>query len=147
LYLNAYQRRFLRFFLEGPPSRAVWRNAGGHVVGHVADMPEPPADAAGVTVNRHSDGRYEAPGMKTKETSLPIRELAGLAPCWDRPLWSLNEVGRQVAEAPDPGPGVTVAGKVHPHLEKRFTRLVKAQGRTPGDVIAELVLRYVEGKL
>jgi hypothetical protein len=130
--LTAAQRRFLAVFVAGSPERrrVVWTREG-QVIAPASDLENPPPSFVGA-----AEGRC----------SLPLREVAGLAPFWRVPLVELNSEGIAAAIAPAPPVPVVRSFKLPPAVDRQLDVRARAEGLTASDVLRELVDKYLRGE-
>jgi hypothetical protein len=131
--LTAAQRRFLAVFVAGSPERrrVVWTREG-QVIAPASDLENPPPSATGLRAYRLSDGGYTFVGAAEGRCSLPLREVAGLAPFWRVPLVELNSEG--------------IAAAIPPAVDRQLDVRARAEGLTASDVLRELVDKYLRGE-
>jgi hypothetical protein len=145
--LTAAQRRFLAVFVAGSPERrrVVWTREG-QVIAPASDLENPPPSATGLRAYRLSDGGYTFVGAAEGRCSLPLREVAGLAPFWRVPLVELNSEGIAAAIAPAPPVPVVRSFKLPPAVDRQLDVRARAEGLTASDVLRELVDKYLRGE-
>lgn len=126
--LTAAQHRFLGLFLADPERlRTAWTR-DGRVIATAADL-TPPADATALLAYRVSDGGYSFKGAAEARRSIPVRDLAALAPYWRVPLRELTDAGAALALGPPPPPPVVRSFKLSPGEDRA---LIEAAARSRG---------------
>ncbi len=146
--LSPAQHRFLTLYLHGSPDRfrAAWTVEGRHIA-PVEPPYAPPAEAEGVAAWRLSDGGHTFKGAAELRRTLPVSDLAALAPCWAVPFRELSAHGRRIAEAPAPTAPELVARtfKLSAADDRSLSRLAGAQGVAVSDLLRGLVADLLKG--
>lgn len=140
------QARFLRFFLAGPPDRAVWL-AGGRRISKVAEPFAYEPSATHLLVYRLAQGEDDAlRGDAIDRHRISLTDLRSLWPLWAEPLRTLNAGGVSAARTRLPKRSRVTAFR-QTETERALLAADAAQRGLPaGVIVAEIVRDYLTNR-